>query len=83
MPPSPPSSLIARDGKMMRFFTGHVSRTTLLTRLLPLSLVTFLGTLTVGILQFPISFRWQKHVLSCVISSQDNPGAYWLPAIGR
>ena len=67
---------------MRKLFIGHVSRATLLTRLLPLSLVTFLGTLTGGILLFPIPFRWQKHVLSCIISSRDNPGVFWLPAIG-
>jgi len=64
------------------FFAGRVSRSTLLTRLLPLSFATFLGTLLLGILWFPVPFLWQKHVLSDVISPRDNPEAYWLPSIG-
>ena len=62
---------------LRRFFAGHVSRGTLLTRLLPLSLLMFLGTLLFGILLYPVPFRWEKHVLSCVISPQDNPTGYW------
>ena len=64
------------------FFAGHVTRATLLTRLLPLSLATFVTTMIIGILLFPGDYDWRRHVLSRVISPRYNPDAYWLPSIG-
>jgi hypothetical protein len=65
-----------------KFFAGDVPRTTLLTRLLPLSFASFFGTLLLGILLFPGSFDWQKRVISHVLAPRYNPDAYWFPSLG-
>jgi hypothetical protein len=63
-------------------FAGHVSRTTLLTRLLPLSLAFFCVTVGIGILLFPGPYDWRTRVISHVISPRHNPEGYWVPALG-
>jgi hypothetical protein len=71
-----------KSNRFSSFFAGHVSRSTLLTRLLPLSFASFFGSLLIGILLFPGTFHWKKQVVSCIISPLNNPKAYWLPSVG-
>jgi len=63
------------------FFTGHVSRTALLTALL-VGFASFFSSLIIGILLYPGPFDWRKRVLSRAISPDHNPEAYWIPALG-
>lgn len=63
-------------------FAGHVSRTALLTTWLPLSLVSFFGSMTAAAYLFPGGYDWSKDVISILISPRRNPQGYWLPACG-
>lgn len=68
--------------RIHRAFTGHVSKTVLLTRLLPLSIASFFGTVIVAAFFFPERYDWSVNVISKLTSPRDNPSAYWLPCIG-
>jgi hypothetical protein len=63
-------------------FAGHVSRKVLLTRLLPLSIASFFGTVITAAFFFPVPYDWRVRAISNLASSRDNPGAYWLPCLG-
>jgi hypothetical protein len=63
-------------------FTGHVSKTVLLTMLLPLSIASFFGTVIVAAFYFPVSYEWTVRTMSKLGSPRDNPGIYWLPCLG-
>lgn len=65
-----------------RYFRGDVSRPALLTTLLPLSAVSFFGTLMIGAALYPGGFDWRVRVISHVISPSRNPDAYWIPSLG-
>jgi len=67
---------------IQNFCAGHVSRSTLLTRLLPLSLASFCVTVGIGILLFPGPYDWRTRVISHVLSPRHNPAGYWVPSIG-
>ena len=67
---------------MQRYFAGHVSKTVLLTRLLPLSFATLFGSLLVAAFFFPTSFDWRLRVISSLTSPYDNPQGCWLAALG-
>jgi hypothetical protein len=61
---------------------GHVSKTALLTRLLPLSFALSFGTLIAASFYFPGGYDWGQRVISHLISPRYNPQVYWLPSIG-
>jgi len=63
-------------------FAGHVSKTVLLTRLLPLSIASFFGTVIIAAFYFPVPYHWSVRVISKLTSPHDNPDAYWLPCLG-
>ena len=63
-------------------FAGHVSKTVLLTILLPLSIASFFGTLFVATFFFPVPYDWTVRTMSKLGSPRDNPGVYWLPCLG-
>ena len=63
-------------------FTGHVSKTVLLTMLLPLSIASFFGTVIVAAFYFPVPYDWTVRTMSKLGSPRDNPGVYWLPCLG-
>lgn len=67
---------------MQRFFAGHVSRTVLLTRFLPLSFASLFGGLIVAAFFFPTSFDWRVQVISVLTSPYSNPRGCWLAAFG-
>ena len=73
-------SLAARS--IQNILTGHVSKTVLLTRLLPLSFASLFGTLIAAAFLFPTGYDWHVHVISDLISPHDNPQGCWLPSIG-
>ncbi len=63
-------------------FAGHVSRATLLKRLLPLSFATHFGALGLAAMSFPTSFDWRVRVISELTDPEDNPRGYWLASVG-
>ena len=65
-----------------RHFVGHVSKTVLLTRLLPLSVVSLFGALCAGAFCYPTSFDWRVRVISSLTSPYDNVNGCWLAALG-
>lgn len=67
---------------LQRSFTGHVSKSTLLTTLLPLSFASLFGTLSAAASFFPAGYDWRVHFISTLTSSRDNPQGCWLPSIG-
>jgi len=64
-----------------KFFTGHVSKTALLT-LLPVSFASFFGTVITAAIYFPERYDWRVRVISNLTSPHDNPRFYWLPSLG-
>jgi hypothetical protein len=73
-------TLMARS--ILKHFCGDVSKTTLLTRLLPLSFVSLFGTLIAAAYFFPKGYDWRVCVISTLPSPHDNPQGCWLPSIG-
>ena len=67
---------------MQRHFAGHVTKTVLLTRLLPLSFASLFGALIVAAFFFPTSFDWRVRVISALTSPYSNPRGCWLAALG-
>jgi hypothetical protein len=65
-----------------QYFTRHVSKTVLLTTLLPLSFASLFGTLLAAALIFPGGYDWRVRVISTLTSPRDNPQGCWLPSIG-
>jgi hypothetical protein len=63
-------------------FAGHVSKTALLTRLLPLSVVSFFGTLIAAAFFLPTAYDWRVRVMSSLTSPRDNPQGCWLALFG-
>ena len=57
-------------------------RKSTLAVLLGLIFLSFFGTLTVSAWMFPQNYDWRYRVISNLLSPRDNPGHYWLPAIG-
>jgi hypothetical protein len=79
-PRSGHSTLVARS--MRKNFAGYVSRTVLLTTLLPLSFASLFGTLIAAAFFFPTGYDWRVRVISTLTSPRHNPRGCWLPAIG-
>jgi len=68
--------------KIQMVFAGHVSKTVLLTMLLPFSIASFFGTVIAAAYFFPVPYHWSVRAISDLASPRDNPGAYWLPCLG-
>jgi hypothetical protein len=79
---SMPSYLTRGAHSLSRVFAGHVSKTTMLTTLLPLSLACFFGSLITAALSFATGYDWRVRVISALTSPRHNPEGFWLPAIG-
>src|SRR5439155_1535706 len=57
-------------------------RKSTLAVLLGVIFLSFFGTLAVSAWMFPQNYDWRYRVISNLLSPRDNPGHYWLPAIG-
>ena len=75
-----PRTFMARA--IRKLLRGDVSKTRLLTMLLPLSFVASFGTLIVAAYLFPSHYDWQRRVISDLTSPRANPDFYWLPTLG-
>lgn len=67
---------------LQRHFAGHVTRTVLLTRLLPLSFASLFGSLFFAAFFYPTAFDWRVRVISALTSPYTNPRGCWLAALG-
>ena len=67
---------------LQKHFAGHVSKSTLLIWLLPLSAASFFGTLSAAALFYPAGYNWRVHAISQLTSLSDNPQICWLPSLG-
>ena len=67
---------------IQKHFAGHVSRTALLTRLLPLSFASLFGGLVAAACFFPTGYDWRVSVISTLTSPRDNAQGCWLPSLG-
>ena len=67
---------------IQKYITGQVSRTTLLTTLLPLSFASLFGALIVAAFLFPKNYSWQVNVISALTSPRNNPQGCWLASLG-
>jgi hypothetical protein len=65
-----------------RHFTGNVSKTALLTIVLPLATALLFGTLIIAAVYFPGGYDWRVVVISDLTSPLDNPQGCWPPALG-
>lgn len=61
---------------------GHVSKSALLTRLLPLSCLSFFGAMSAAATFSPDGYDWRVRVISKLTSPDENPEGYLLPSIG-
>ncbi len=68
--------------RIQRVFAGHVSKSVLLTILLPFSIVSFFGTVIASAFFFPVPYDWSVRAISSLASPRDNPGTFWLPCLG-
>ncbi len=68
--------------RIPRFFAGCVSKRALLTMLLPLSIISYFGTVVVAAFYFPVPYHWSVRAISNLASPRDNPDAFWLPCLG-
>lgn len=81
--PRPVSHRLTRVARpLQKLVTGHVSRTVLLTVLLPLSVVSLFGSLTAAASCFPNGYDWGVRAISHLSSPVKNPQGFLLPALG-
>jgi hypothetical protein len=69
-------------GLIQKFFWGNVSKTVLLTMVLPLGCASFYGTVIPAAIYFPERYDWRMRVISNLTSPRDNPHYYWVPSLG-
>jgi hypothetical protein len=69
-------------GSVFSVIAGHVSKSALLTRWLPLSFATFFIALSAAASFFPDGYDWRTHVISKLTSPKTNPEAYWIASVG-
>jgi hypothetical protein len=69
-------------GPVARHIIGQVSKSALLTTLLPLSFGTFFIALSAAASFFPQGYDWRVHVISKLTSPVANPQAYWIASLG-
>lgn len=69
-------------GPLARHIIGQVSKSALLTRILPLSFGIFFIALSAAASFFPQGYDWRVHVISKLTSPVTNPEAYWIASVG-
>jgi hypothetical protein len=65
-----------------QYVAGNVSKSALLTKLLPLSYLSLFITLVVAAHHFPEKYDWSRRVISHLISPRYNPAGYLIPLLG-
>src|SRR6516165_5372803 len=76
----PPS--LAAFGGLLNFFSGNLTRRTLLFVLIPLIFLSYFGLLTSAIFLSPIAYDWRYSVISHLISPRNNPKFHAVASLG-
>ena len=66
----------------LNFFSGNLTRRTLLFVLIPLIFLSYFGTLASAIFFSPIAYDWRYSVISHLISPRNNPEFHTVPSLG-
>jgi hypothetical protein len=69
-------------GGLLNFFSGNLTRRTLLFALIPLIFLSYFGMLASAIVLSPIAYDWRYSVISHLISPRNNPGFHTVPSLG-
>ena len=67
---------------ILNFFSGNLTRKTVLFVLIPLIFLSYFGTILFAIFQFPGIYDWRDSVISRLISPERNPEFHYLPSFG-
>lgn len=68
--------------RLFDFFSGNLSRRTLVSALVPLIFIFYFGTLILAVAVFPKSYDWRSSVISNLLSPRHNPEFHWLASLG-
>src|SRR5260221_10062847 len=68
--------------RIFDFFSGNVRRRTVLSKLVPLILIFYFGTLILAVCVFPGNYDWRSSVISNLLSPRHNPEFHWLASLG-
>jgi hypothetical protein len=68
--------------RLLNFFSGNVSRRTLVSTLVPLIFIFYFGTLILAVAVFPKSYDWRSSVISNLLSPRHNPEFHWIASLG-
>jgi hypothetical protein len=60
-------------GGLFNYFSGNLTRKTLLFVVVPLIFLSYFGTLAFAIFRFPEAYDWRDSVISHLISPRNNP----------
>ena len=69
-------------GRLLNFFSGNLRRKTLLFVVVPLTFLSYFGTLAFAIFRFPEAYDWRNSVISHLISPRNNPEFHSVPSFG-
>jgi hypothetical protein len=69
-------------GGLLNFFSGNLTRKTLLFVVVPLIFLSYFGTLAFAIFRFPEAYDWRNSVISHLISPRNNPEFHSVPSFG-
>ena len=69
-------------GGLLNYFSGNLTRRTLLFVLIPLIFLSYFGMLTSAIFLSPIAYDWRYSVISHLISPRNNPEFHTVPSLG-
>jgi hypothetical protein len=76
----------ARDvsvfGGLLNFFSGNLTRKTLLFVLIPLIFLSYFGSLASAIFLSPMAYDWRYSVISHLISPRNNPKFHAVASLG-
>jgi hypothetical protein len=67
---------------LCNFFSGNLTRKTLLYVVMPVIFFSYFGTLSFAVSRFPEAYDWRDTVISHLISPRNNPEFHALPSFG-
>jgi hypothetical protein len=68
--------------KLSRFFSGKITRRTLLVVVIPLILVSYFGILALAVLLFPAAYDWRTVTISKLLYPRNNPQFHSVASFG-
>jgi hypothetical protein len=67
---------------ILRFLQGDLSKSTLLNRIIPITLIVIGVTTLISNLLFPTAYDWRYMVISALTNAEDNPNGFWILSLG-